>query len=79
MLKVFLSSFNFFNPNTTPDDNGAPMDSLEQYDHFFNNLRVRIALEPEKKKTILLQAIRETNCPYLKKMIRTLVNSCVHP
>lgn len=48
------------------------MDDMEHYDRFFIELQRSIALAPNKKESILRQAIRDTNCPYLRKMLQIL-------
>jgi hypothetical protein len=48
------------------------MDSIKDYDRFFERLQLRILLEPDKKYRLLLEAIRQTDCPYLKQKIKKL-------
>lgn len=55
------------------------MESMEQYDRFFSDLQLRLSLEPGRKTVILLQAIQKTDCPYLKKLLRSFLdNSSSH-
>jgi hypothetical protein len=45
------------------------MESIKDYDRFFERLQRRILIETDKKYRLLLEAIRQTDCPYLKQKI----------
>lgn len=46
------------------------MNHITDYDQFIADLMKEIDLHPEKKYRIILKAIKETECPYLRRKIR---------
>ncbi|MEM8967138.1 MAG: hypothetical protein AAGE93_12030 [Bacteroidota bacterium] len=51
------------------------METAQDFDLFLLNLHLRIEENPEQKWRILLQAIQEIDCPFLKRRIRQVYNT----
>lgn len=48
------------------------MENIKEYDLFILDLKQRINVYPDKKWRIILQALKGTECPYLKKKIKNI-------